>query len=106
MMNKFKSMAIEGYIKNKYPQYFQDGAFSVDLNVENASCRVTATLAGESQPIEINVKKFEIISEAQEKFLKITDIESDRVWLKSMLEDHLLNKNIKIPSLVASVLAS
>ena len=39
MMNKFKSMAIEGYVKNKYPQYFQNGAFSVDLNAENASCR-------------------------------------------------------------------
>lgn len=103
-MNKFKSMAIEGYVKNKYPQYFTDGAFKVDLNVENGSCAVTATLAGESEPVTINIKKYEIAVVGAVKFLKITDVDSDRIWLKAMLTDHLLNKKIPVPSLVASVL--
>ena len=74
MMNKFKSMAIEGYVKNKYPQYFQNGAFSVDLNAENASCRVTATLAGESAPITVNIGKYAISTKGDKKILEITDI--------------------------------
>ena len=61
-MNKFKSMAIEGYVKNKYPQYFRDGAFSVELNTEAGACRVSATLAGEDAPVAVDIKRYRVVS--------------------------------------------
>mgnify|MGYP000030094201 FL=1 len=104
MMNKFKSMAIEGYVKNKYPQYFQDGAFSVELNAEAGACRVSATLAGEDAPIAVDVKKYRVVSEGSEKFLEVAEIESDRPWLSAMLRDHLAGRRIPVPSIVAAML--
>ena len=103
-MNKFKSMAIEGYVKNKYPQYFQNGAFSVDLNAENASCRVTATLEGESAQITVNIGKYAISTKGDKKILEITDISCDRQWIDALLRDRLLGAKIPVPSIVASVL--
>lgn len=103
-MNRFKSMAIEGYVKNRYPQYFRDGAFSVDLNVEAGSCRVSATLAGEDAPVSVEVKKYRIVSEGGGKLLEIAEVDSDRPWLSEMLRDHLAGRRIPLPSLVASML--
>ena len=104
-MDKFKSMAIEGYIKNKFPQYFQDGAFSVDLNTGEASCRISATLAGETAPLSIDVKKYEIIDRGSLHFIKALEVSSDRAWLSAMLNDHLRDKLIPIPSMAAAALA-
>lgn len=104
-MDKFKSMAIEGYIKNKFPQYFQDGAFSVDLNTGEASCRISATLAGEAAPLSIDVKKYEIIDRGSLYFIKVLEVSSDRAWLSAMLNDHLRGKLIPIPSMAAAALA-
>ena len=86
-MNKFKSMAIEGYVKNKYPQYFRDGAFSVELNTEAGACRVSATLAGEDAPVAVDIKKYRVVSEGSEK-----------------LRDHLAGRRIPVPSIVAAML--
>lgn len=103
-LDKFKSMALEGYLKKRFSKYLQDDAVSVCLDSENSSCIFKATLAGESAPLTINVKKFEILSKGADKFLVVTDLECDKPWLNSILEDYLKNREIKLPSFMASAL--
>ncbi len=103
-LDKFKSMALEGYLKKHFSKYLQDEAVSVSLDTENSSCVFKATLAGENAPITVNVKKFEIVGKDADKFLVITDVESDRIWLNNLLGDYLKNREIKLPSFMASAL--
>lgn len=67
-MNKFKSMAIEGYVKNKYPQYFRDGAFSVELNTEAGACRISATLAARTRPLRLTSKSTGLFPRVRRSF--------------------------------------
>jgi len=104
MFDKFKSMALEGFIKNKFPQYIQDGNLSVNLNTSAATCVFKAVLAGESESTTVNVGKFEVVAAGDEKFLRITDVSSDRKWLDALLKDRLKGHDIKLPSFMADAL--
>ncbi len=103
-MDKFKSIALEGYLKNKFPQYFENGEISIDLNTSESRCSFKARLAGESSPIEINISHFDVIAKDGAKFLKITEVSSDRKWVDALLQDHLKEREFKLPSLLASAL--
>ena len=104
MFDKFKSLALEGYIKNKFPQYLQDGKISVDLNTSAAKCSFKATLAGESEPISIDIAHFDVVEKDGSKFLRVTEIVSDRKWVGAVLNDLLKNKDFKLPSFMADAL--
>ena len=103
-LDKFKSMALEGYLKKHFSKYLQDGAVSVCLDSENSSCVFKATLAGESAPLTINVKNFKIADKGADKFLVVTDVECDKLWLNNLLCDYVKNREIKLPSFMASAL--
>ena len=104
MFDRFKSVAIEGYIKNKFPQYLENGEISVDLKTSQAKCSIKARLAGEENPISIDVNHYDVIEKDGEKYLRITDIKSERKWVDLMLNDLVKNKEIKLPSFAASAL--
>ena len=104
MFDRFKSVAIEGYIKNKFPQYLENGEISVDLKTSQAKCSIKARLAGEENPISIDVNHYDVIEKDGEKYLCITDIKSERKWVDLMLNDLVKNKEIKLPSFAASAL--
>ena len=104
MLDRFKSIALEGYIKNKFPQYLENGDISVDLKVGEARCAVKATLAGETQPVCINIAHFDVVDGENGKCLRITDVSSDRKWLDSVLNDILKNRDINLPSFAADAL--
>ncbi len=106
MLDKFKSIALEGYIKNKFPQYLENGDISVDLKVGEARCAIKATLAGETQPVCINIAHFDVVDGENGKCLRITEVSSDRKWLDSVLNDILKNRDIKLPSFAADALCN
>ncbi len=103
-MDKFKSLALEGYIKNKFPQYFENGEISIDLNTSAAKCSFKARLAGESEPISIDILHFDVVEVEGKKCLRITEVSSSRKWVDALLQDHLKNRDIPLPSLLASAL--
>ncbi len=105
MFDKFKSIALEGYIKNKFPQYIQDGDISVDLNTADATCTFKATLAGESEPVTVSIGHFDVVDSREGgKCLRITEVSSDRKWIDAVLNDVLKNRDLKIPSFMADAL--
>ncbi len=103
-MDKFKSIALEGYLRNKFPQYLENGEISIDLNTSESRCSFKARLAGEALPIEINIIHFDVLAKDGAKFLKVTEVSSDRKWVDLLLQDHLKNKQFRLPSLLASAL--
>ena len=106
MLDKFKSLALEGYIKNKVPQYLENGDISVDLKVGDATCSIRATLAGETQPVSVDIAHFDVVDGENCKCLRITEVSSDRKWLNSVLNDILKNRGIKLPSFAADALSN
>jgi len=104
MLDKFKSLALEGYIKNKFPEYLENGEISVDLKTSEARCAFTARLAGEASPVSIEVKHYDVAEKNGEKFLRVTEVSSDRKWLENLLRQFLQNRDIKLPSFMADAL--
>lgn len=104
MFDKFKSVALEGYIKNKFPQYLENGEISVDLKTSEAKCSIKVRLAGEEKPFSIDISHYDVVEKNGEKFLRITELNSERKWVDCALNDFLKNKEIKLPSFAADAL--
>lgn len=103
-MDKLISVAIEGYVKNKFGRFFQNGDFKVDLNTAEKSCRISAMLAGETDRVEIFIKKFGVESgESGAKMIFIEDVSASRAWLEMALSEFLKGKRLKMPSMAASL---
>ena len=105
MLDKIKSAALEGYIKNKFGAYISNGDFKAELDTSAKSLKITATLAGEQSQTVVNVEQFEIVSlEGKEKALVVRKISSNKAWLQKLGEDIVVGKELKLPSFVASAL--
>ena len=104
MLDKIRSAALEGYIKNKYSSYFENRDFSATLNTTEHYLKIKATLAGEDFQTIIDIENFEIIDIEEGKALIVKKVSSNRIWIQKIAEDFLLEKPIKLPSFVASAL--
>ncbi len=104
MLDKIRSAALEGYIKNKYGSYFENRDFSATLNTSECYLNIKATLAGEDSQTIINIEKFDIEKTEDGKNLIVRKVSANKVWLQKLAEDFLLNKPIKLPSFVAGAL--
>ena len=103
IFDKFKSAALEGFLKNKFSSYFENGDVSVDLNTSKATCVFRAMLAGESERTCIEVLKFEVVGDTEKK-LVIREVKCDKKWLDRALNDHLKDREIALPSFMANAL--
>ena len=104
MLDKIRSAALEGYIRNKFGGYLQGGDFSADLNTEEKFLKLAATLAGEDSRTEFNIDEFEIRDAGDGKFLVVRRVSGNRQWLVKLAEDKLVGKPVKLPSFVAGAL--
>ncbi len=104
MLDKIRSAALEGYVRNKYGAYLQSNDFTADLNTRDCYLKIGATLAGEDSRIEFSIDKFEIRDVESGKVLIARAISCNKPWLLKLAEDKLLNKAVKLPSFVAGAL--
>ena len=68
-----------------------------ELDIDNARQTLTLTLElkGESQPLTIRIKHYELIERDNETFVELGEIETSREWVNTLLRDHLNEKVIK-----------
>ncbi len=104
MLDKIRSAALEGYIKNKYGAFFANGDFSATLNTTERFLKLRATLAGEETQTTFDIESFEIIASENGKELIVRKVSSNRQWLQQLAENFLLDKPVKLPSFVAGAL--
>ncbi|MBE6413059.1 MAG: hypothetical protein E7035_00725 [Verrucomicrobiaceae bacterium] len=104
MLDKIRSAALEGYVKNKFSSYFENKDFSADLNTTDCYLNISCTLAGEDSQTIINIEKFELVKTDDGKDLIVRKITSNKLWIQRLAEDYLLNKPVSLPSFIAGAL--
>lgn len=70
-----------------------------DLTIDSKRCRidVTCTLNGEVSQIAVTIAKYTIVEEDGKTFLEVLDSSSSRLWLQTVMRDHLHGKKIPLP---------
>ncbi len=67
----------------------------VDLNLE---------LRGETQPVQIQIKSYELLRDGETAYAVIKAIQTSRAWLTTLAEQHLVNRPLKLPPKAAKIL--
>ncbi len=83
----------------------------LDIDTEKRTLALTLELKGETQPLQIRVKHYELVERDNETYLEVGEIETSREWVNNLLRDHLTEKVIKpklrqtpLPSMVHMLL--
>jgi hypothetical protein len=77
-------------------------ATSLKLNSSDKSAAVVLNLKGESQPVEIQLTRYELQREGEKVYLIIQSATTSREWLTTLAREHLLNKKLELPPQVAA----
>ena len=67
----------------------------LDIDSKNQTLALTLELKGESQPLKILIKHYELVERENETYLELGEIETSREWVNTLLRDHLAEKVIK-----------
>ena len=67
---------------------------------DSKRCRidVTCTLNGEVSQISVTIARYQIVEEDGKTFLEVLDSSATRLWLQTVMRDHLHGKKIPLPS--------
>ena len=77
-------------------------AKSLRLNSTDKSASVVLDLKGETQPVEIELTRYELSQEGGKVFLIVHEAKTSREWLTILARDHLLGKKIELPEQAAA----
>lgn len=72
---------------------------SLDRRIE-----IEVLLKGESSPIRISINRFDIVFEGEEASVVFRDIAVSREWMKTLAEDILKDRPLKMPLKYAKLL--
>jgi hypothetical protein len=67
----------------------------LEIDAKNHTLALALELKGETQPIQIRIKHYELVERENETFLELGEIETSREWVNTLLREHLLDKVIK-----------
>ena len=93
-MKNFASAAARKTLNSTWLQPY-GSLTELDIDSDNKSIGLTLELKGESQPLNIRVKHYELIERENETYLELGEIETSREWVNTLLRDHLTEKVIK-----------
>jgi hypothetical protein len=77
-------------------------ATSLQLNSSDKTAAITLALRGETEPVEINIGKYEILGDAQKTYVILRAVTTSREWLTTLARDHLINKKLELPEQAAA----
>ena len=106
--NPAKDFAIEVAIKLWFNQTQQRYGQMTNIQIDSTAKRIQVVLdlKGESTPLQIEVKSYELITKAGETHLELGDIKTSREWLNALLEDFLTpgHRRFTVPSALKGLL--
>jgi hypothetical protein len=76
--------------------------FSVDT--KNQAFRVQLDLIGESEPIEIHVRKYSLERKGNNVTLIVDDATASRKWLSEVLREFVVGRRFPIPATAGAIL--
>jgi hypothetical protein len=109
-LNSFATAAAKKALNSSYLEPY--GTLTkLEIDSKNKSVSLALELKGESQPIEIRVKHYELVDHDNATYLEVGEIETSREWVNTLLREHLVEKVIKpklretpLPSMVRLLL--
>ena len=91
---KFASSAARQTLNSTWLQPYGN-LTELEIDAENKTLALTLELKGESQPLQIRIKHYELVDRGDETYLELGEIETSREWVNTLLRDHLTEKVIK-----------
>ena len=67
----------------------------LEIDADKRTLALTLELIGESEPVQIRIKHYELIERDDQTYLELGEIETSREWVNTLLREHLNEKIIK-----------
>jgi sporulation protein YlmC with PRC-barrel domain len=100
--DNLSSFSGEQVISKMIERYGELKDFKINSSSKTIYLRVL--LKGESEPVDIKVKSYEVIENNERIFVRINDIETSKAWLTTLAKDYLLNQSFEIPGKYSSLI--
>jgi len=97
-LSKGAKAAINSYIK-EYGKMLK-----LNLDSKNKSIDLEVLLEGETEPLSVNVQRYELTEENGKHLLKIYGIQTSRSWINTVAGSYLEGKSFEIPAEYAKML--
>lgn len=107
-LNPAKDFLLAGAVKLWFNQTHQRYGKMTHIRIDSQNHRIEVELdlRGESSPIQLALKSYELGSEAGETFITLGQIETSREWINQLIRDYLPpdRKRFKVPGAVKVLL--
>lgn len=77
---------------------------SFKLDMSAGSMEALVLLKGETDPVSVSIRKFEIIQKDDGSYVIIRDMEASREWIAAASREYILDRRIRIPEAAAKML--
>jgi hypothetical protein len=94
--DKAISLALEK-LAQRYAERFGK-VMNLKIDSKSREIRLEILLKGETEPVEIHVKHYEIISEEGRHFILAHDIDVSRQWMKALADEYIRAKPFEVPA--------
>lgn len=109
LFSPVKDYATEVAVKLWFNQTKKSLGQMTHIKIDSQAKRIDVELAlkGETTPIQIQVKSYDLTSEGGETFIQIGEIETSREWINSLINDYLKpdQRRFKVPGAVKAILS-
>jgi len=106
MFRKMKDAALSKGAKVAINNYIKEYGKMLKLNLDskNKSIELEVLLEGETEPLSVNVERYELAEENGKHLLKIYGIQTSRAWINTIAGSYLEGKSFEIPEEYAKML--
>lgn len=94
---------LETLNRSKLARYGEVQHLEFDLEAREIRARVQ--LVGETEPIQLVVKRYAILGEEPHFTLRFEELEADREWLARLATDFLVGRDLEVPEEHAGTVA-
>ncbi len=79
---------------------------TIQIDSTAKTIHIELELKGEASPVQVDVKSYELSTNAGETFIELGEIQTSREWINHLIEDFLTpeKKCFKVPSAVKALL--
>jgi hypothetical protein len=94
--------AVQTYANNLLSRYAK--IRDLKINSGQKTMVLTCELHGETEPVTINVDRYELREENGQRFVEITACRGSREWINNVLADFVRGKKVPLPAWAAAAL--
>lgn len=99
MFRELKDSFASGVAKSMLASKIERYGKLTDLRIQSGEKSIQAELQleGETEPVKISVTRYKIVKSADSHAIVVEAVDASRVWVKNLLEDFLVGKEIQVP---------